>query len=804
MKKLYLKDWLFLREEEKEAWKKDFDDSSWKKIKVPHDWSVEYPFEKCFSSGTGYLPGGVGWYRTKLSLKELGDLTNKIVKIHFEGIYKNARVWINGYHMGLRPSGYASFHYDLTDILPYAPDDDLIISVRVERSDLADSRWYNGNGINRNVSIEVHDCIYIEDYGTVFSTPDVNKQEAEVVIEHQITNSSNQDKVVTIIQSLESLQTKKAVTFEQEVNLLAGKSQAVKLYKKISNPELWSPAQPNLYRLHTKLKFQNDFMEENENVYTEHVGIREFNFDSNSGFYLNGKQTKIKGVCLHEDAGSFGTAVPVSVWTRRLLKLKEMGTNAIRMAHNPHSFDLYRLCDVLGFLVFDEAFDEWENPKNKWWQGHNVYPPKLEGAAEHFPNWYKEDLKNMILRNRNHPSIIAWSIGNEIDYPNDPYANPIFAEMTGNNDKSKPAAERIYNPHRPDMRRLSTIADKLIKITKELDPTRPVTLAAAFPELSTKIGLIDNLDVVGYNYKEHLYEEDHERFPDKPFIGSENGHGFKEWKFAKDLPYISGQFLWTGIDYLGEAHGWPIHGSGAGLLTLAGFEKPSYYKRKSWWSFEPTVYLTTLPYDKNSEHPEWEPTFRKWEYLTDQEVEVRCYTNSESIQLKIGEQIVSEVSYNEDYGYYSAVVKYKGQSLSVEAKFEETFLVDEISPAYSPAALDVEIADIPTAWIRKIESADLNFEKNLYQLECQLIDQEGKPTLSEVPVYVEVENGTLLGLENGDLSDITSYSETFRRTFQGKLMCFVEGDIGKETYITMRSPGLPVSQLKLENKQEDS
>lgn len=800
MKKVYLKEWLFINNENSDAWKKDFDDSSWKKIKVPHDWSVEQSFEKRFSSGTGYLPGGIGWYRTKLSIKKLGDLNNKIIKIHFDGIYKNARVWINGYHMGLRPSGYASFYYDLTDILSYAQDDDLIISVRVERTELADSRWYNGNGINRNVSIEIHDSIYIEDYGTIFSTPHVDKQEAQIIIEHQISNSFNENKMVTIIQHLESLQENNVFTIEKTVKFLPGESKKVKLSRIIKDPELWSPTNPNLYCLRTKLYFTDSSSKTIESDYTDYVGIRTFSFDANNGFYLNNNPEKIKGVCLHEDAGSFGTAVPVSVWTRRLLKLKKMGANAIRMAHNPHSFELYRLCDVLGFLVFDEAFDEWENTKNKWWQGHNVYPPKLHGSAEHFTSWHEEDLKNMVVRNRNHPSIIAWSIGNEIDYPNDPYANPIFSEMTGNNDNSKPAAERIYNPHRPDMRRLSSIANKLIKIIKENDNTRPVTIAAAFPELSTKLGLIDNIDLVGYNYKEHLYEEDHLKYPNKAFIGSENGHGFQEWKIVKDSSYISGQFLWTGVDYLGEAHGWPIHGSGAGLLTLAGFEKDSYYKRKSWWSSEPMVYLTTLPYIKNNKNLEWETTYRKWDYMPNQAVEIRCYTNASQIQLKIGEEIVSSLSYNEKYGYYSAIVQYMGNTLSVEAIFKNTILFDQISPTYAPAALRIKTADIPKNWIHKIESVDLGLERNLFQIECQVIDQEGKPTLSEIPIYVKVENGTLISLENGDLADNTSYSESFRRTFQGKLICFVESNLGKKPHVIMRSPGLPDSEIVLENE----
>ena len=233
MEKRFLNEWRFSKQEEKEAWKKDFDDSIWEKVTIPHDWGVSYPFEKHFSSGTGYLSGGIGWYRTKQSLQELGDLTNKVVKIHFEGVYKNARVWINGYHMGIRPSGYASFYYDLTEILTYNSDDSLLFSVRVEHTDLADSRWYNGNGLTRPVSLEIHDSIYIDEYGTSFSTPSVTEGQAEIMIEHRLVNTLKQDRVVRIEQVLESLQTEKVMNISEEIQLNAGERRTVTLKAKI-------------------------------------------------------------------------------------------------------------------------------------------------------------------------------------------------------------------------------------------------------------------------------------------------------------------------------------------------------------------------------------------------------------------------------------------------------------------------------------------------------------------------------------------------------------------------------------------
>ncbi len=274
-----------------------------------------------------------------------------------------------------------------------------------------------------------------------------------------------------------------------------------------------------------------------------------------------------------------------------------------------------RCATYSGFYVIDEAFDEWENPKNKWWQGHNVYPPRHEGYAKDFRAWHELDLGAMIDAHRNHPSIIAWSIGNEIDYPNDPYASPLFQEMTGNNDAAKPAAERLYDPEpagcpAPDDDREPA---RRHRQAEGSDP--PVTLAAAFPELSSRTGLLDRLDLVGYNYKEHLYEADHRRFPDKPFLGSENSHRYADWLQVERNDYVAGQFLWTGIDYLGEARGWPTHGSGAGLLTLAGFEKDTWHLRRSWWSDEPVAHLVTRPHhDADVEKNFWtHPVSRDWD-----------------------------------------------------------------------------------------------------------------------------------------------------------------------------------------------
>lgn len=780
--------WVFDLTDEPRAATKGYDDSEWRSVVVPHDWSVEHAFSPSHSSGTGYLPGGIGWYRAHVRLSDLGARDGQHVRLVFHGVYKNADVWANGYHLGGRPSGHAQFSFDLTEILSYAPDDDLVVSVRVDHTDISDSRWYNGSGITRRVEIHVDEAVRVRENGTVFTTQAADAAAATVQVLQTLVNDGASPMTVGVQHELRSLTSDRRHVFDTVVEVPAAGSAQAGVTTHVAEPELWSDSDPRLHRLTTTLTWRSDD-EERVNVYEQIVGIRSFGFDPDTGFSINGEARVLKGVCLHEDAGCFGTAVPASVWLRRLLRLKQMGCNAVRMAHNPHAPELYALCDVLGFYVIDEAFDEWENPKNKWWQGHNVYPPRHEGYAKDFPAWHELDLGAMIDAHRNHPSIIAWSIGNEIDYPNDPYAHPLFQEAVGNNDAGKPRAERLYDPDRPDIRRLTTIAKRLAAIVRQKDPTRPVTLAAALPELSSRTGLLDELDLVGYNYKEHLYEADHERFPDKPFIGSENSHRYGHWLEVENSDYVAGQFLWTGIDYLGEARGWPVHGSGAGLLTLAGFEKDTWHLRRSWWSDEPVAHLAVRPHAPDAEKTfRSHPVSRRWDAAADEPVDVLCFGNGDELILTCEGDDVPLVR-DEENGYWTAVITARRAELVLETRRAGRVVArDMLRAAGEAVRIDAVVWRAPEGVADRCNGAGLAAD-GVVQIECALLDENGDIARDDRVVTAEVDGGELLGLENGDLADDTPYTTNERRTLDGRLIVYVRP--GTKATVLLSAPGLP-------------
>jgi len=786
--------WRFHLGECEEAWYKGYDDSSWRRVMVPHDWSVEAPFSRAYSSGTGYLAGGIGWYRLRFSLPE--EYRGKRIRLVFDGVYKNSQVWCNSYYLGKRPNGYTTFSYDISDFASFGGTDNEI-SVKVVHTDLADSRWFTGSGITRKVWLAVEERVHPAEYGCTFRTGNVTEGEkgysAEIEIVHEPVNTGKEGVQLKIETALleedghvaARLTGGVELPVAEENRLAAGTetlaagagTRAGKLILKgrVESARLWSPETPYLYRMKTWYQVNGG---EKYLVHEEKVGIRTISFCPEEGFFLNGREVKLKGVCVHHDGGCLGAAMSGEVWQRRLKELKDCGCNAIRCSHNPHMPELYALCDAMGLLMMDEAFDEWENPKNKWSVGHNVYPPRHQGYFEDFPAWHEKDLRNMVRRDRNHPSVILWSIGNEIDYPNDPYCHPMFRTMTGNNDANKPAVERQYDRDKPNMERLSVIAAHLAEIVRQEDESRPVTLAAAFPELSSRIGFLDALDVVGYNYKEHLYEEDHKRFPHKALLGSENSHSYEAWRAVIDHPYVCGQFLWTGIDYLGEARGWPVHGSPAGILTTAGFRKPEYYRRKAFWRGELTMQLATREADGRIES--WIPMSESWNYPEGAEVLVKCYANPPEgawVVLKCnGKEVGRQKGYQSD-GAFLFPVTYEPGILEAVCCGKD----DDILGTCCLKTTGEAVRFSCELWKEKDLLSDLKWEERsaqagyLYQILVTLEDEQGERTVwDDREIKVQVQGaGQLAGMDNGNLADVTPFSSETRKTAAGRMAVYV-------------------------------
>lgn len=731
-------DWLFHLGDEPGADFMGYDDSAWRRVTLPHDWSVEHPFDRSNASGTGYLPGGTAWYRKHFILPDAAQ--GKRVRLYFGGVYKHARVWINSNYLGQWAYGYTSFAFDISEFVHPGEN---VICVRVEHNEVADSRWFTGSGIHRDVELEISDPVCFAEHGVFVTTEKVENGVATLKIQYE-TLGADCVKFDVITPSGAAAAYASAMGGQGEILVDVPKAQ------------LWGVDSPSLYTLRCECHKDGKTVDQLEIPF----GIRTIRFDPNEGFFLNGENMKLKGVCVHHDAGCLGAAAPKAVWKRRLEKFRKAGCNAIRTAHNPPDSHLLDLCDEMGFLVMDEAFDEWEGTKNKWWQGHNVYPPKKYGYAEDFPQWYQKDLESMVLRDRNHPSIILWSIGNEIDYPNDPYVTPLFDEVLGNNDANKPSAERRYDPRKPDAGRLAIVAKKLTDIVHAIDLTRPVTSALSFPELSTRTGYADVLDASGYNYKENFYAEDHARFPDRVIMGSENSHAPQAWYAVRDNDYICGQFLWTGVDFLGECKGWPVRISQAGMVNLAGYEKPNFYMRRALWTTEPFVRIAA-GHGEDLTHFSWREQLC-WAGEEGEPMWVSCYTNQPQVELFLN-----------------------GQSLGVKEVGPQDGGCAQWQLPYTPGVLKAVVSGAENMLCTTGKAAKIQLEavekslpadgRSVYQVEVKLRDSHGLVAAAhdEVIHYQLLGDGEILGVENGKPDDLTPYAEKYRQTFLGRAIVYI-------------------------------
>ncbi len=731
----------------------DFDASKWRKVDLPHDWSIEGIMSPNLASCTGYLPGGIGWYRKTLDIP--ADKSGEKIFIYFEGIYNHSEVFVNGTLVGKRPNGYVSFMYDITPYVNYGAKN--IIAVRADHSESVDSRWYTGSGIYRDVYLIYSNPVHIDQWGVFYQTINATKNTAMLKVQVDVKNESDQNADIQIVTQLISPEGKMVAKRSQKLNVKSRQTGRISGDLKVSKPLIWNLTTPHLYQLKTIVLQNGNVVDEN----IQTAGIRNIQFDPDKGFALNGEWMKLKGVCIHHDAGCLGAAVPEKVWERRLKNLKALGCNAIRLSHNPQAPVLYDLCDQLGLLVIDEAFDEWEFAKRKWIEGWNVGIPGFQGAYKFFEEWSDRDVQDMVKRDYNHPSIIMWSIGNEVDYPNDPYSHPVLDGTTINQ-----PMHGGYLPNQPAAERLGAIAKRLAADVRKCDTSRPVTAALAGVVMSNETEYPEAIDVVGYNYTEDRYATDHAKYPKRVIYGSENGHGMDAWKAVRDNDFIFAQFLWTGIDYLGEAGRWPSRGLYTGLLDFGGFQKPRGYFRQALWDTKPMAYIGTYPIPRRERWLSID-AWPLWNYEDGQEIRVVCYTNCRQAQLLLNGNPVGEIKdYDDKTGIISWDIPYQAGKLEVLG----------LNEGREAARYAIQTSGRPYAITATVDNARLSTDKDLVHITVQVVDEKGIPVvISDDEIRCTIEGpAQLLGLESCSNSDTGNYRDQVQRAFGGRLLAYIQ------------------------------
>lgn len=776
------KDWKFALQNDSTAANGNFPDQQWRVLDLPHDWSIEGEFRKDNPATTqgGALPGGIGWYRKSFVLPGAWD--NKNIAIEFDGVYRNSEVWINGHYLGKRPNGYISFQYDLSPYLLKAPAKN-VIAVKVDNSLQPNSRWYTGSGIYRNVRLVATNSLAVKQWGSfVQSKPVPGKDQyalnIETVIRNDYANPSPADLEYLLLD-----QNGRVLLRSNATRFLANKPEIVLKEELLLNkPVLWSIENPFLYKLLTRITRKGKLIDSYETTF----GLRSFYFDADKGFFLNQKPVKIKGVCMHHDLGALGAAVNVRAIERQLEILKEMGCNAIRTAHNPSTPELLELCDKMGFLVMVEAFDMWKKKKNKY----DYYAD--------FEEWHVKDLQDMVLRDRNHPSVFMWSIGNEIREQFD---------STG-----------------------ISITRELVSIVKALDTTRPVMAALSeWNPAKNYMYQSGALDIVGLNYHHEVYEDFKKHYPGQKFLGAENmsalatrGHydwpsdssyfwparspmkyvengnpdytvsaydqvaaywgstHEQTWKIIRRHDYLSGLFVWTGFDYLGEPtpYPWPARSSYFGIVDLAGFPKDVYYMYQSEWTNKTVLHI--LPH-WNFEGRAANKPVDIWVY----------YNNADEVELFLNDRSLgTKRKGKEDLHVMWRVPFSPGELKAVSRKNGQIVKEEKIYTAGKPAKIELQ-ADRS---VIKADGKDLSF------VTVRILDKDGYPVPdagNEVEFMVSGE-GALLATDNGYQADTISFKSNRRRCWKGMALGIIQST-GKKGNITLKvsSPGLTSAELRL-------
>jgi len=752
------RDWLFLKSDAPDADKQEFDDAAWRKLDVPHDWSIEGPADEknATGQGGGFMPAGVGWYRKHFTVSS--ELRDRLVFIEFDGVMANSDVWINGFHLGRRPYGYVSFSYELTPHINFGKDN--VVAVRADTSKEPASRWYTGAGIYRHVRLVIKSAVHIAQWGTFVTTPRVTDKEAVVRVNTEVTNDSQSPQKVSIQLSVRMPNGKLLDTGHISINTVdAGKTVTLQNELTIKDPLRWDLNNPALYTATATLSDSTNKVLDDDTV---SFGIREFHFDPATGFWLNGKNFKIKGACLHHDGGAFGAAVPLAVWEHRLNELRKLGVNAIRTAHNPPAPAFLSLTDRMGFIVMDELFDQWTVAKNPY--DYHLY----------FNEWSKIDLRDTVRRDRNHPSVIIYSAGNEIhDTPN--------AELAKN------------------------ILRGLVDEFHRNDPTRPVTQGLFRPNVSHDYdnGLADLLDVVGQNYREQEILAAYRQKPTRKILGTENTHELVQWLAMRDHPEYSGQFIWSAVDYLGEAGRWPRISNNSGLLYKTGTPKPIGFQRQSWWSDKPMVYVTrrvartplapTDPGYNPIDERRPEVLFSDWtpKNLQPHEETVEVYSNCEEVELFLNGSSLGKQDRPSDDRARTWKVNFSAGALkAIGSNGGRVVATHELRSAVSAWKLLLSVD----------KSAIANDWNEVAFVNAYVADELGTivPDAENLISFKVEGAGFIAAVDSANSNSHEPYQASQRRAYQGMCLALIKARANKgKITITATSPGLQSASMEL-------
>ena len=797
--------WRFALHNDDKAHETTFDDHAWRVLDLPHDWAIEGDFYALNPSGAngGALPGGIGWYRKHLNLND-NDASSRYV-LHFDGAYMNTSVYVNGQLVGMRPYGFISFSYDITPYLKKQGDN--VVAVKVDNSKQPNSRWYTGCGIYRHVYLMKSSDIRIEEWG-VQALTEVKKGKGKVTLNTKIENPSGRSRRVIVHQTLwnkaHQMVSKASKACQVEAN-----GTTISQLLNVNKPQLWSLESPNLYTITTEIEENGRILDRD----TISIGLRNIAFDVKKGFFLNGKNIKINGVCLHGDLGCLGTAINEDALYRQLLMMKDMGVNAIRCSHNPPAPELLNLCDSMGLLVMDEAFDS-------WMQGKTTYDYSI-----YFKTWAERDLRDMVLRDRNHPSIILWSIGNEVlEQWNKTKSTTVALEdvnilLNNSRDKTLLSSTDTLNAS-------AKLTQFLASIVRRYDPTR--LISAGCNEVSPNNNLFKSgaLDVIGFNYHQKKVADVPQNFPGKPFIMTEtvsalHTRGYyrmpsdslyrwpthkrpftepsfmcssydnscaywgstheQTWDIVKHTPYCSGQFIWTGFDYIGEPtpFNFPARSSYFGIVDLAGFPKDVYYLYQSEWTNKPVLHV-----------------FPHWNWIEGQAIDLWCYYNqADEVELFINgkSQGVRKKSNEHEYHVAWHVTYEPGEVRVVARKNGKQVNEKTIRTAGAPHHIRLT----PNRNVLKANGRSLSF------VTVEVVDKEGNlcPWADQNIQFSLTGEGKIAGVDNGSPFSLERFQANSRHAFFGKCMVVVQA--GKApSVIKLTAKGVDLQPQTIEIKSE--